>query len=151
MGADKNSSRRMNSADVPNSQPRIPTRVCQCHVVTTDPPTLGTKPNSKHHETTTQEAKHLGDLQWPGRTVRMKGADCPQGPSGPSASTGRTVRKWHRNLQYRTMKNGPSVLYPRTVRAEWTVRTRLADCLPNFVQPKAHDQMDPTKGDQKHT
>jgi hypothetical protein len=38
MGADKNSSRRMNSAYALNSQPRIPARVCQGHVVTTDLP-----------------------------------------------------------------------------------------------------------------
>jgi hypothetical protein len=46
MGADKNSSLWLNSAYTPNSQLRIPTRVCQGHVVTTDLPTLGTNPNS---------------------------------------------------------------------------------------------------------
>jgi hypothetical protein len=35
-----------NSAYAPNSQPRIPIRVCQVHVVTTDLPTLGTTPNN---------------------------------------------------------------------------------------------------------
>jgi hypothetical protein len=35
---------RENSAYSPHSQPRIPTRVCQGHVVTTDLPTLGTNP-----------------------------------------------------------------------------------------------------------
>jgi hypothetical protein len=37
---------RENSAYTPNSQPRIPTRVCQGHVVTTDLPTLGTNPQT---------------------------------------------------------------------------------------------------------
>jgi hypothetical protein len=120
MGAHKNSSRRMNSAYVPNSQSRIPTRVRQRHVVTTDLPTLGTNPNSKQHGSTTQEAMNLGDLQWPGRTVRTEGADCPRGLGGPSAST------W------------------------WTVCPHLADYLPNFVQPKSHDQTDRTKREQEH-
>jgi hypothetical protein len=128
MGADKNSSRKMTSAYAPNSQPMILTRVRQGHVVTTDLPTLGTNPNSKQHGSTTQEAKDLSNLQWPGRTVRMEGADCPRGPGGPSASTGRTVRNWFPNLQYRTAKDrlsaatrgpsamgGPSALSSRTV------------------------------------
>jgi hypothetical protein len=70
MGANKNSSRRMNSAYAPSSQPRIPTWVCQGHIVTTDLPTLGTNPNSKRHESTTQEANDLGNLHSLGRTVR---------------------------------------------------------------------------------
>jgi hypothetical protein len=36
---------RENSAYAPNSQPRIPTRVCQGSVVTADLPTLGATPN----------------------------------------------------------------------------------------------------------
>jgi hypothetical protein len=35
---------RENHAYTPNSQPRIPTQVCQGHVVTADLPTLGTNP-----------------------------------------------------------------------------------------------------------
>jgi hypothetical protein len=35
---------KKNSAYTPNSQLRIPTRVCQGHVVTMDLPTLGTNP-----------------------------------------------------------------------------------------------------------
>jgi hypothetical protein len=35
---------RENSSYAPNSRPRIPTRVCQGHVVTTDLPTLGMNP-----------------------------------------------------------------------------------------------------------
>jgi hypothetical protein len=51
MGADKNSSRRMNSSYAPNSQLRIPTRVYQGHVVTTNQPTLGTNPNNPKAKT----------------------------------------------------------------------------------------------------
>jgi hypothetical protein len=75
MGANKNSSRRMNSDNAPNSQPRIPTRVCQGHVVTTDLPTLGTNPNSKQHGSATQEAKDLGNLRRSGRTIREAPVD----------------------------------------------------------------------------
>jgi hypothetical protein len=46
----KNLLQRANSAYTPNSQPRIPTRVCQGHVVTTDLPTLGTNPNDPKAE-----------------------------------------------------------------------------------------------------
>jgi hypothetical protein len=67
MGADKNSSLRMNLAYAPNSQPRITTRVCQGHIVTTYLPTLGTNPNSKKHKSATQEAKNLGNPQCQGR------------------------------------------------------------------------------------
>jgi hypothetical protein len=41
----KNLLQRENSAYAPNSQPRIPTRVCQGSVVTADLPTLGATPN----------------------------------------------------------------------------------------------------------
>jgi hypothetical protein len=50
---------RQNSAYTPNSQIRIPTRVCQGHVVTTDLPTLGTNPKQSQSRSTTQEAKDL--------------------------------------------------------------------------------------------
>jgi hypothetical protein len=75
MGADKNSSRRMNSTYVSKSQPRIPTRVCQGLVVTTSLPTLGTNPNSNQHESATQEAKNLGNLHSLGWTVRKHRED----------------------------------------------------------------------------
>jgi hypothetical protein len=66
MGADKKSSRRMNSAYAPTSKPRIPTRVCQGHIVTMDLPTLGTNSNSKQHGSANQEAKDLGQSMVPG-------------------------------------------------------------------------------------
>jgi hypothetical protein len=52
-----------NSALTPNSQPRIPTRVCQGHVLTTDVPTLGTNPKRSQSGSTNQEAKDLAILQ----------------------------------------------------------------------------------------
>jgi hypothetical protein len=91
MGAHTNSSRRMISAYAPNSQPRVPRRVWQGRVVTTDLPTLGTNPNSKKHGSATQEAKDISDLHNLGRTVRVEAADCPWGPGESSASTGWTV------------------------------------------------------------
>jgi hypothetical protein len=94
----------MNSAYAQNSQPGIPTRACQGHIVTTDLPTLGASLKQTSSESATQEAKDLGNLQWPGRTICTEGADCPRGPGRPSASTGRTVRKWHLNLQWRNAK-----------------------------------------------
>jgi hypothetical protein len=142
MGADKNSSRRMNSAYAPNSQPRIPTRVCQGHVVTTDLPTQGTTPNSKQRGSATQEAKNLSILQRLGWTVRMDQADYPRGPSRLSMGSLRTVRNTLLNIQYRTSKNRSSILYLRTVRVRWTVGTHLADCLPNSLQPIAHTRTD---------
>jgi hypothetical protein len=132
MGADKNSSRRMKSACVPNSQLRIPTWVCQARVVTTDLPTLGTNPNSKQHESATQEAKDLGNLHSLGRTIRVEGVDCPWGKGGLSASTGWTVPKCHPNFQYCNSKNGPFVPYAGTVCAEKTVRTHLTNRLTNL-------------------
>jgi hypothetical protein len=122
MGVDKNSYQGMNSAYVLISQPRIPTRFCQGCIVTTDLPTLGTNPNSKQHGRATQEPKDLGNLHSLGRTVRVEGADCPQGQGRPSASTGWLVRKCHPNFQYCTSNNWPSArrrlfaLTPRTVR-----------------------------------
>jgi hypothetical protein len=60
---------RENPAYVPNSQPRIPTRVCQGHVVTMDVPTLGTNPKQSGSRSTTQEAKDLATLRSATRTV----------------------------------------------------------------------------------
>jgi hypothetical protein len=78
-------------------------------------------------------------------------ADCLHGGGWQSAGTRwtvrkhkRTVRKWHLNLQYRTVKKGPSVLYPRTVHAGWTVHTLLVDCTPYLVQPKTTNSTDRT-------
>jgi hypothetical protein len=93
MGADKNSSQRLNSVYAPNSQPRIPTRVCQGHVVTTDIPTLAINPKQSRSGNTTQEAKDLVVLQITTWTVRKAGADGPQGLGGQSATLGQTVQK----------------------------------------------------------
>jgi hypothetical protein len=122
MGADKNSSRRMNSAYVPNSQPRISTRVCQGHVVTMDLPTLGANPKQSQSESETQEAKDLGDLRSPRRTVRNDRADSPRWAGGQSARPQRTVRKCNPNNQYCTSKYRRSVATPWTVRPARTVR-----------------------------
>jgi hypothetical protein len=104
MGADKNSSRRMNSAYAPNPQTRIPTRACQGRVVTKDLPTLGTSPKPIQHRSTTQKARDLGNLENTRRTVRSVRADCPRGGRGLSARRARTVRNCYPNLQYCTEK-----------------------------------------------
>jgi hypothetical protein len=82
---------RKNSAYTPNSQPRIPTRVCQGHVVTTDLPTLGTKLQAilkrKHDSRSKGLSCPAGHL-----------ADCPQPPGGPSARTLQTVRELRRTV-----------------------------------------------------
>jgi hypothetical protein len=54
---------RENSAYTPNSQPRILTRVCQGHIVTTDVTTLGTNPKRSQSGSSNQEAKDLAVLQ----------------------------------------------------------------------------------------
>jgi hypothetical protein len=54
---------RENSAYTPNSELRVPTRVCQGHVVTTDLPTLGTNSKRSQSGSTNQEAKDLAVLQ----------------------------------------------------------------------------------------
>jgi hypothetical protein len=91
MGADKNSSRRSNSAYVPNSQPRIPTRVFQGCVVTTDLPTLGINPKQSQSENETEQAKYLATLRSLGRIVRDVLADGPLGAGGRSTRTRRMV------------------------------------------------------------
>jgi hypothetical protein len=93
MGADKNSSRRSNSTYALNSQQRIPTRVCQGRVVTTDLRTLGTNPKQSQSESATQEEKDLATLRGTKRIVRDDQADGPRGTGGRSAGHGRTVRK----------------------------------------------------------
>jgi hypothetical protein len=91
MGDNKNSSQRTDSAYAPNSQPRIPTRACQGHVVTTDLQTLGTTPKQSLNESATQEANDLAALQNTWRTVRKHRADRPRGLGGLSVGQRRTV------------------------------------------------------------
>jgi hypothetical protein len=139
MGADKNSSRMMNSTHAPNSQPRVPTRVCQGHIVTTYLPTLGTNPNSKQHGSATQEAKDLGNLRSPKQTVRGDQVDSPRGGGGRSAGQGRTVRKWKPNLHCAPSKNRTIASSLRTVRSS---RPHRADGPANTFQPKPTGQTD---------
>jgi hypothetical protein len=84
---------RENSAYAPNSQPRIPTRVCQGRVVTADLPTLGANPKRSQSESKTQRAKDLAAQHWTRRTVRKHRTDCPRGLGGLTADTVRTVRE----------------------------------------------------------
>jgi hypothetical protein len=81
---------RENSTYAPNLQPRIPTRVCQGHVVTTDLPTLGTNPKQSQSGGTNQEAKDLATLCSTRRTVREPTADRPRGSGGPSENDSQT-------------------------------------------------------------
>jgi hypothetical protein len=83
---------RENSAYTPNSQPRIPTRVCQGHVVTTDVPTLGTNPNLSQSGSTNQEAKDLAILQQSWRTVRGHRADGPCHTADGPLNTNKTTQ-----------------------------------------------------------
>jgi hypothetical protein len=92
MGAEKIFLQTKNPAYVPNSQPRITTRVCQGHVVTMDLPTLGTNPNQTQSGSTTQEAKDLATLRSARQTVREPRADGLRTPGRRSATHGRTVR-----------------------------------------------------------
>jgi hypothetical protein len=116
----------MNSAYALNSQPRVPTRVCQGHVVTTDLPTLETNPNSKQHGSASQEVKDLGNLQCLGRTVRGALVDSQQGARECPARSRRMVQKWNQNNKYCTSKYRRSVPYPRTVREQLVPRGQLA-------------------------
>jgi hypothetical protein len=125
-------------AYAPNSQPRIPTRVCQGRVVTTDLPTLGTDPNSIQHGSTTQKAKDIGNLEVPGRlsavsgrTVREEGADCPRGGHIPSENATRTSSTAPKQI----VCDGPPDHPPRDGPSDtlvWTVRKLHA--------PKIHRQ-----------
>jgi hypothetical protein len=124
MGADKNLSRRMNSAYAPNPQPRIPTRVCKGRVVTTDLATLGTNPNSKQYGNATQVAKDFGNMRSLGQTVRGDRADSLLGPGGQSTRPRRTVRNNSPSNLYSTSKYEWSVPYPRTVREQLVPRGR---------------------------
>jgi hypothetical protein len=129
MRADKNSSQRMNPAYASNSQPRIPTRVCQGRVVTTDLPTLGTNPNSKQHRSATQKAKDLDNLHSLGRNVCVEGrtvcgdrADRPQAQGGPSEKATRTsstaprITDCPRPTRGPSARTRPSSLTSRTIR-----------------------------------
>jgi hypothetical protein len=80
---------RENSAYAPNSQPRIPTRVCQGHVVTIDLPTLGTNAKQFQSGRTTQEAKDLAAPRGTRRTVRGDRADGPRVTDGQSEKESR--------------------------------------------------------------
>jgi hypothetical protein len=96
MGADKTSSRRLNSAYVPNSQPRIPTRVCQGRVVTTDLPTLGTNPKQSQRKIETQEGKNLAALRGTRQKVHSDRPNGPRGTGGRSAGHRWMAQKWKR-------------------------------------------------------
>jgi hypothetical protein len=91
MGDDKILPRIENLAYTPNSELRIPARVCQGHVVTMDLPTPGTNPNRSRSGSTTQETKDLAILRSAGWTVREPGADDPRTLGGRSATHMRTV------------------------------------------------------------
>jgi hypothetical protein len=84
---------RENSVYAPNSQPRIPTRVCEGSVVTTNLPTLGANPKRSQSERETQGAKNLAAQHWTRRTVRKYRADRPRGLGGLFADTRWTVRE----------------------------------------------------------
>jgi hypothetical protein len=84
---------RENSVYAPNSQPRIPTRVCQGSVVIADLPTLGANPKRSQSENETQRAKDLAAQHWTRRTVCKHRADHPRGLGRLSADTERTVRE----------------------------------------------------------
>jgi hypothetical protein len=116
-----------NSTYVPNSHPKIPTRVCQGHVVTTDLPTLGINPKQSQSGSMTQEAKDLATLRSARRTVCELRADCPRDHGKPSARQRRTVRKRIANLQYCAINNVSSVEAPRTVCDQHTPRGLSAD------------------------
>jgi hypothetical protein len=121
-----------NSAYTPNSQPRIPTRVCQGHVVNVDLPTLGTNPEQSRSGSTTQEAKDLAILRSDGRTVREPRADGPRTlADGPLPTGGRSVNRnrmtrrapqhadgpsWAQTFREQLMPCEQSVIRKRTVR-----------------------------------
>jgi hypothetical protein len=144
MGADKNSSPKRELGLYPNSQPRIPTRVSQCQVVTTNVPTLGTNPKRPQSGSTKQEAKDLAILQQPRQTVRGHLVDCPQSTRERSATHGGLSVKHKQNDPTSTSTRGRSVPCPRTV---LDVR---ANGLPNTFPPKTAGQLDRNDGTQKH-
>jgi hypothetical protein len=129
MGADKIFSRRLNSAYAPNSQPRVPTRVCQGSVVTMHLPTLGTNSNSKQHRSRTQEAKDFGHLRSPKRTVRVGAVDGLR-------VRGRQSKNGHRTSSMHPPKFGRYASSLRTIRSSWIVQPHRANGPTNNFQPK---------------
>jgi hypothetical protein len=122
MGADKNSSPKRELGLYPNSQLRIPTRVCQGHVVTTDLPTLGTNPKRSQSGSTKQEAKDLAVLQETWRTFRGPRADGARSPCGRSVTHGGLSVKYEQNDPTGTSTCGRSVPRPRMVREQLVPR-----------------------------
>jgi hypothetical protein len=158
MGADKNSSPKRELSLCPNSQPRIPTRVCQSCVVTADLPTLGANPKRSQSESKTQRAKYLAAKHWTRRTVREALANCPRPPGGLSARVRRTVcglrrtvRKMIPDHKYCTIINGLSAMGPRIVRPVTDHPTLKYGPSANSVQQKSTRKMDQTKGTKELT
>jgi hypothetical protein len=118
--------RRENSAYTPNSQPRIPTRVFQGHIVTTDVPTLGTNPKQSQRGSTKQEAKDLATLQQPRRTIRGHLANCPRSPRGRSTTHGGLSVIHKKNDPTGTSTRRRSVPRPQTVREQLVPRGQSA-------------------------
>jgi hypothetical protein len=114
---------RENSAYAPNSQLRIPTRVRQGRVVTSDLPTLGAIPKQSRSESETQEAKDLATLRITRWTVRKHRADCPRGCGGRSENSPRTSSTAPSITNRSRWARGPSAP-PRTVRHSSTYRPR---------------------------
>jgi hypothetical protein len=129
----------------PNSQRRIPTRVCQGRVVTMDLPTLRTNLKQSQSENETQEARDLATLHSHMWTVREARADGLRTSDGRSASLEWTVRKTQQNHQKRTLKCGRSVPYPRTVREKLVPRRRSATSEQNVRQTSCHKTLAPRK------
>jgi hypothetical protein len=113
---------RENSAYTPNSPPRIPTRVCQGHIVTADVQNLGTNPKQSQSGSTKQEGKDLAILKQPRRTIHCHLADCPRAPCGRSATHGGRSVKHEQNDPTNTSTRGRSVPRPRTVREQLVPR-----------------------------
>jgi hypothetical protein len=132
---------RENSAYTPNSQPRIPTRVCQGHIVTTNVPTLGTNPKRSQSRSTKQEAKDLAILQQPRRTVRGHLADCPRSPRGRSATHGGLSIKHKQNNPTGTLTCGRSVPRPRTVREQLVPRGQSTTSGRTVRQTPSHQKL----------
>jgi hypothetical protein len=149
MGVDKNFSRRSNSAYAQNSQPRIPTQVCQGHVVTTNLPTLGTNPKQSQSDIKTQEAKDLAALRKPRQTVCNDMANSPRWIGGQSARPRRTVRNCYPNNQYFSSKYGRSVATPWTVRPARTVQQPRPNSSANLLQLKTPNSTGQKKATQE--
>jgi hypothetical protein len=147
----------------PNSQPRVPTRVCQGRIVkaTTNLPTLGANPNSKQHGSATQEENDLDDMQSPWQTVCGDRAAGPHGGGGRSTWGWRTVREVAADsLKKPTEPPVPhpekltvhalSSDSPRATSAARTVRDLHVDSPQNLSQPKTAGNIDRNKSAQEH-